>query len=95
MYCSICKNNFSQYDAWAICAPCHAAALAEAPKEPTWADNALRNLRGKLSGHPSGNYVADREERPRKVVFANGRTVEIVDGALVVGWALPIPQDVT
>ncbi len=34
----------------------------------------------------SANYVADREESPHKVIFANGRTVEVLaDGSLGVG----------
>lgn len=36
----------------------------------------------------SGNYVADTTESPRKVTFANGRTVSVADdGSLAVGWA--------
>ena len=34
----------------------------------------------------SGNYTADREIDPTKVRFANGRTVEIVNGCLEIGW---------
>lgn len=35
----------------------------------------------------SGNYVANAEMNPTRVLFGNGRTVRIVKGALVVGWA--------
>ncbi len=35
----------------------------------------------------STNYVANAEVNPTRVLFANGRTVRIVNGALVVGWA--------
>lgn len=34
----------------------------------------------------SGNYVADRVEDPTRVIFANGRMVEVRDGHLVIGW---------
>ena len=33
------------------------------------------------------NYVADAEKGATRVLFASGRTVRIVNGALVVGWA--------
>lgn len=87
MYCAICKENFSVNDRHAVCIPCHALELAKAPKEQTWADKALRSLRRALNPSDGTNYVADREERPRRVTFANGRTVEIVNGSLEVGWA--------
>jgi hypothetical protein len=49
-------------------------------------------LKRKLAA--SGNYVADRVESPTKVTFANGRTVEVVDGYLAVGWASDVyPKD--
>ena len=35
----------------------------------------------------SGNYVANDEVNATRVLFANGRTVKIVKGRLVVGWA--------
>lgn len=35
----------------------------------------------------AGNYVADREVYPQRILFANGRTVELKEGALDVGWA--------
>jgi len=35
----------------------------------------------------SGNYVANREVNPTKVTFANGRTVKVVNGHLVIGWS--------
>lgn len=38
------------------------------------------------SGRTSGNYVANKVINPTKVTFANGRTVKIVKGHLVVGW---------
>ena len=34
----------------------------------------------------STNYVANKEVNPTRVTFANGRTVHIKNGALVVGW---------
>jgi hypothetical protein len=35
----------------------------------------------------SSNYVANAEVNPTRILFANGRVVELVDGRLVVGWA--------
>ena len=94
MYCVICERNFSVNDRHAICMPCHAIDLAKAkvPAAPTWADKALRAFRNAINPSPGTNYVADREVHPSKVVFANGRTVEIVNGALEVGWAEAVPR---
>lgn len=33
------------------------------------------------------NYVADKEVNPTRILFANGRTVRVVRGKLIVGWA--------
>ena len=41
----------------------------------------------------STNYIANLEVNPTWVVFANGRTVRIVNGALEVGWLRDIGDE--
>jgi hypothetical protein len=55
-------------------------------------DSAAQRMKGVVAGFQkgralTGNYVANAEQSPTRVLFENGRTVEIVDGQLEVGWA--------
>jgi hypothetical protein len=45
---------------------------------------AVQRVQKKLDA--CGNYVANTESEPTEVLFANGRTVKIVAGNLVIGW---------
>jgi hypothetical protein len=45
----------------------------------------IQRVQKKLAA--TGNYVANDAVDATRVLFANGRTVRIVNGRLVVGWA--------
>lgn len=64
----------------------------ELEREVTLADMSYADLCKKVKA--TGNYTADREQDPTAVTFANGRTVTIKDGHLVIGWAQPLPKRV-
>jgi hypothetical protein len=58
-------------------------ALDAAATEPSRIEAAVEK-----ANRVSGNYIANYEQAPTKIVFENGRVVEVTqDGSLNVSWA--------